>query len=194
MKKYQQKFKKVREEMEHWEELQSRLVSQFSNASSIIERLQVIGDKNYYGSLKVLDGIEEAVLRKQMESLEAILLSIKKTMEGFHEIVLSLEKMVRDSKQLVRGGSHLLSIKQLQQQIGVKPSLSDCLDGLTILHEMHNSEYLLKTSVVSVLLKIAFKPSGTDLGALRQLLVDQPNVSRDEVEFIFDIIFAEEIC
>ncbi|KNA10594.1 hypothetical protein SOVF_142870 [Spinacia oleracea] len=194
LKKYQQKFRKVREEMDRWEDLQSRLMSQFSNASSIIGRLQMIGDKKNYGSLKGVNGVEDAVLQKQMESLETILLSIKKTVEDFHSIVLSLEKMVRDSKQLVQGGSHQRSTKQLQQRVGLKPSLSDCLDGLAILLEMHNSEYLLKSSVVSALLNIALKPSSKDLGALRQLLFDQPNIPRDEVQFIYDIIFAEDIC
>lgn len=105
LKKYQQKFKKVREEMDNWENLQSRLISQFSNASSIIQRLQVfiflfkvsifiteiwlfwwvnyvqvIGDKKNYGNLKGVDGIEDAVLQKQMESLENNLLSMKNTM------------------------------------------------------------------------------------------------------------------
>lgn len=41
VKKYQQKFRKIKDEMSRWEELQSRLISQFSNASSIIQRLQV---------------------------------------------------------------------------------------------------------------------------------------------------------
>jgi len=39
---------------------------------------QVIGDKKYYGSLRGVDGVEEAVLRKQLDSLETILLSINK--------------------------------------------------------------------------------------------------------------------
>ncbi|KAL2921581.1 hypothetical protein RDABS01_013072 [Bienertia sinuspersici] len=194
LKKYQQRFNKFRAEMERWQDLQSLLISQFSNASSIINRLQVIGDKKNYGCLKGIDGIEDAVLQKQLESLETILLSIKKTMEDFHSIVLTLEKMVRDSRQLVQGGSHQLSTKQLQQRVGLKPSLSDCLDGLAILQEMHSSEYLLKTSVVSALLNIALKPSSKDLGALHQLLVDQPNIPRDEVQLIFDIVFAEDIC
>ncbi|XP_021762513.1 uncharacterized protein At5g43822-like [Chenopodium quinoa] len=193
LKKYQQKFKKVREEMDHWEDLQSRLLSQFSNASSVIGRIEVIGNKRNYGGLKGVDGIEDAVLQKQMESLETILLSLKKTMLDFHSIVLSLEKMVRDSRQLVGRGSHVLSTKQLQQRVGIKPSLSDCLDGLAILQEMHSSEYRLKSSVVSALLSIALKPSSKDLGALRQLLFDQPNIPRDEVQLIYDIIFAEDI-
>lgn len=116
VKKYQQKFKKVRDEMNRWDELQSHLISQFRNASSIIERLQVflihlishifqlvsfiffntvllfvstfsgvvgcdqvLQDPNNYGALNRVDGIVNAVLRKQMESLELILLSMKRT-------------------------------------------------------------------------------------------------------------------
>lgn len=193
VKKHQQKFRKVKEEIQRWEELQSRLISQFSNASSIIHRVEVIGDKKYYGRLRGVDGIEKAVLQKQLESLGTILLSIKNTMEDFRAIVLLLEKMVQDGRQLIGGGSQL-SARQLKQRVGVKPSLSDCLDGLTILHDMHSSEYLLKTSVVCALSKLAFKTSATDLGALQQLLIDQPNIPRDEVQFIFDIILSEEIC
>lgn len=193
VKKYQHKFRKVKEEIQRWEELQSRLISQFSNASSIIHRVEVIGDKKYYGRLRGVDGIEKAVLQKQLESLGTILLSIKNTMEDFRAIVLLLEKMVQDGRQLIGGGSQL-SARQLKQRVGVKPSLSDCLDGLTILHDMHSSEYLLKTSVVCALSKLAFKTSATDLGALQQLLIDQPNIPRDEVQFIFDVILSEEIC
>lgn len=47
VKKYQQKFKKIKEEMNRWDELQSRLISQFKNASSIIERLQVNRNLTY---------------------------------------------------------------------------------------------------------------------------------------------------
>lgn len=80
VKKYQQKFRKVRDETKRWDELQSRLLSQFRNASSIIERLQSIQNSKNYGTLKCIDGIGDAVLRKQMESLETILLSLKKTL------------------------------------------------------------------------------------------------------------------
>ena len=60
--------------------------------------------------------------------------------EDFRGMVILLEKIVRDGRQIAKGGSQL-SAKQLKQRVGVKPSLSDCLGGLTILHEMHNSEY-----------------------------------------------------
>ncbi|GAB2300465.1 hypothetical protein Dimus_034507 [Dionaea muscipula] len=194
VKKYQQKFKRVREEMDRWDELQSRLLSQFTNASAIIERLQVIQEKKHYGALKCINGIQESVLQKQMDSLNTLLLSINKTMEEFHGIILSLQKILRDGWLLVKGGSQQLSVKQLRQRVGVKPCLADCLDGIAKLHEMHHAEYLLKSSVVSALPKLALKPSASDLGALHQLLVDQPNIPREEVQFIFDIVFAEDIC
>ncbi|GKV25092.1 hypothetical protein SLEP1_g34585 [Rubroshorea leprosula] len=140
IKKYQQSFRKVKEEMDRWDELQSRLISQFTNASSIIGRLQAIQNSKNYGSLNSIEGIEVAVLQKQMDSLQSILLSMKKTMEEFHCIVLSLEKIQRQGKQLVKGGSNQPTKKQLQLKIGVKPSLADCLDGLVLLHELHHSE------------------------------------------------------
>ncbi|XP_035551375.1 uncharacterized protein At5g43822 isoform X1 [Juglans regia] len=206
VKKYQQKFRKVRDEMNRWDELQSRLISQFRNASSIIERLQnvkfwasvvcdqVLQDPSNYGALNCIDGIRDEVLRKQMESLEINFLSMKRTMEEFHGIVFSIEKIHRDSKQQIKGGSSKPNAKQLQQRVGVKPSLVDCLDGLLVLYDMHHSEYRLKASVVSALSALTLKPSASDLCALQQLLVDQPNIPKEEVQFIFDIIFAEEIC
>ncbi|KAK2657199.1 hypothetical protein Ddye_010251 [Dipteronia dyeriana] len=158
VKKYQQKFRKIKEEMNRWDELQFRLVSQFRNACSVIERLPVIQDSKNFGNLKSVGGIEVAVLRKQMESLQTILLSMKKTLEDFHGIVLYLEKIHRDGRQLVKGGSNQLTVKQLHQRIGVKPRLADCIDGLMLLSDMHNSEYLLKLSLVSALSTLALKP------------------------------------
>jgi hypothetical protein len=63
--------------------------------------------------------------------------------EEFHGIVLSIEKIHRDSRQQIKGGSSKLSAKQLQQRVGIKPSLADCLDGLMVLCDMHHSEYEL---------------------------------------------------
>ncbi|KAE8126044.1 hypothetical protein FH972_020797 [Carpinus fangiana] len=180
VKKYQQKLWKVRDEKNHWDDLQSRLLSQFRNASSIIERLQVIQDSKNYGSLHCMDDIVNVVLTKQVESLEVILVSMKKTMEEFHGIVLSIEKIHRDGRQQIKGGSSKPSAKQLQQRVGIKPSLADCLDGLMVLYDMHHLEYRLKASVVSALSTLTFKPSASDLCALQQLLVDQPNIPKDE--------------
>ncbi|CAL5416740.1 unnamed protein product [Camellia sinensis] len=180
VKKYQQKFRKVKEEMSRWDELQSRLLSQFRNSSSIIQRLQVIQNPKNYGALKCIAGIEDLVLRKQMESLESILLSMNQTLEEFHGIVFFLNKILRDGRQLVKAGSIQAAPKQLQQRIGIKPSLADCLDGLSLIYEMHQSEYILKASIVSALSALALKPSGSDLGALQQLLVDEPNIPKEE--------------
>ncbi|XP_050377677.1 uncharacterized protein At5g43822 [Argentina anserina] len=195
VKKYQQRFRKVKDEMDTWAHLQSLLISQFRSVSSIILRLQVLQDShNYGGGLRGVAHIQEAVLLKQMESLQKLLLSMNNTVEQFHGIVLSLGRIHRDARQMIRGGSSQLSVKQLQQRVGVKPSLADCLDGLMLIQDMHCSEYLLKSSLVSALSELTLKPSASDLGSLQKILIDQPNIPKEEVQFIFDIIFAEEIC
>jgi hypothetical protein len=56
---------------------------------------------------------------------------------------LLIEKIHRDSRQQIKGGSGKSSVKQLQQRIGIKPSLTDCLDGLVVLYDMHHLEYEL---------------------------------------------------
>ncbi|XP_028758669.1 uncharacterized protein At5g43822-like isoform X1 [Neltuma alba] len=190
--KFQAKFRKAREEISRWDELQSLLVSQFRNASSIIDRLQVLQNSKNYANLNCINGIQDALLSKQMGSLENIMVSMRSTLEEFHKIVLSLEKIHRDGRQLVKGGSSRPTIKQLQQRVGIKPTLTDCLDGLLFLHDIHNSEYQLKTSIILALSAGALKLSGSDLSALLQLLIDQPNIPSEEVQFVFDIIFAEE--
>lgn len=146
---------------------------------------EVIQDSKNYSTLECVQGIKDAVLTKQMESLQTVLLSMNKTLDGFHSIVLSLEKIFRDGRQLVKGGSAAPTATQLKQRVGVKPSLSDCLEGLKILYEMHHSEYLLKVSVVSALAAVALKKSASDhLGAFQQLLVDQPNITQEDVTIV----------
>ncbi|XP_008447830.1 uncharacterized protein At5g43822 isoform X8 [Cucumis melo] len=159
VKKYQQRFRKFKDEMDRWDELQVRLISQFQNASSIIGRLQLLQDPKNFGSLSGMDGIVEALLGKQMESLQLSFSSIKKTMEELGNVVNSMEKIYRDGKQLVKGGSNQPSIKQLQQRVGLKPSLEDCLNGLMVLCNMHRSEYSLKESIVSALPELFWKAS-----------------------------------
>ncbi|XP_054802926.1 uncharacterized protein At5g43822 isoform X4 [Prosopis cineraria] len=129
----------------------------------------------------------------QMGSLENIMVSMRSTVEEFHKIVLSLERIHRDGRQLVKGGSSCPTMKQLQQRLGIKPSLTDCLDGLLFLHDIHDSDrYQLKTSIILAVSAGALKLSGNDLSELLQLLIDQPNIPSEEVQFVFDVICAEE--
>ncbi|CAK9316073.1 unnamed protein product [Citrullus colocynthis] len=195
VKKYQQRFRKFKDEMDRWDDLQVRLISQYQNASSIIGRLELLQDPKNFGSLSGMDGIVDALLGKQMESLQLSFSSIKKTMEELGNVVRSMEKIYRDGKQLVKGGSNQPSIKQLQQRVGLKPSLEDCLNGLMLLCNMHRSEYNLKESIVSALPELFWKARNhraQDLSSLQQLLVDQPNIRKEEVEFIFDTILVPE--
>ena len=57
--------------------------------------------------------------------------------EEFRAVDMWLGKMVKDGRQIVRAQPRA---KQ-QHKVGVKPSLTDCLDGLILVHEMHHSEY-----------------------------------------------------
>uniref|UniRef100_A0A2P2LKG2 Uncharacterized protein MANES_13G069100 n=1 Tax=Rhizophora mucronata TaxID=61149 RepID=A0A2P2LKG2_RHIMU len=203
VKEYQKKFRKVREEMDQWDLLQSQLLSQFRNAVSIIERLQLIQDRNSYGALECVEGVRDAVLRKQLESLDSIFISMNQMLEELHDVVKFLERTHRNTRQWV----NKLTTKQLDQQVGLKPCVRYCSDSLMLLHEMHQSEYLLKSSLVSALSVLTLKPSrgghglqvehseshnDGDLMALQQLLIDQPNIPKEEVQFIFEIIFADE--
>ncbi|TYI64010.1 hypothetical protein E1A91_D09G056500v1 [Gossypium mustelinum] len=97
-------------------------------------------------SLNCVGGMEAAVMQKQMDSLQTILLSMKNTMEDFRGVVLSLEKLQYDGKQLAKGSSNHKNKKQLQHRIGVKPTLTNCIDGLVLLHEIYHDEQLTVSS------------------------------------------------
>ncbi|KAG6433290.1 hypothetical protein SASPL_104898 [Salvia splendens] len=140
VKKYQRQFRKIKGEISRCEELQSRLISQFSNASSIIQRLQAFQILQNYEALRCVEGVEDVVLEKQMDSLQTIIITINNTMKEFGGIVSFLENVVRDSKQLAKVGSAQMTGKQLKLQVGVKPTLADCIEGLRLLEEMHQSE------------------------------------------------------
>lgn len=49
IRKWQQKFRKAKEEMNKWEAFQVGWVSRFSKASSIIQRLEVAGTIEFVG-------------------------------------------------------------------------------------------------------------------------------------------------
>lgn len=130
VKKYEQKYRKAREEMDKWDALQLRLLKQFRNAAAIIERLEVLGDNENYGVLKAFSHIAKELPAKQVESLEIIFISMRSTL------------------------------------------------------------YLLKVPIVSAL---SYDSRPGDVAALQTVLADQPNIPTNEVQFIFNIIFAEEI-
>uniref|UniRef100_A0A6V7QVM0 Uncharacterized protein n=1 Tax=Ananas comosus var. bracteatus TaxID=296719 RepID=A0A6V7QVM0_ANACO len=149
IRKFQQRYRRVRDEMGRWDELQSGLLSQFSNASSIIGRLQVLGDSKNYGGLRCVPAIREALLGKQMETLERIFCSMRET---FYAVL-----------QYVNGETGMrLNRQSFPPCRGIAGKL---------------------TSLIS-----------SDIAALHQLLMDQPNIPKDEVQSIFDIIFADEVC
>ncbi|CAD6217028.1 unnamed protein product [Miscanthus lutarioriparius] len=176
VRKVQQRVRKAREEMDQWDDLNTRLLSQFSNAAAVISRLQALGEDKNYGPLHGVPNIREDLIGNQMEVLEFIFVKIRETLEKFNGVVKALNKALRDTKQMVRGGS-ALTAKQMQLQVGILPSIAECLNGFQTLCKMHHAEFTLKSSVFSLL---TWKSSSSDIAVLRQLLVDQPNIPRDE--------------
>ncbi|CAI9289193.1 unnamed protein product [Lactuca saligna] len=98
VKKFQQKFKRVKDDMDKWDNLHAQLVSQFRNASSIIGSCSK-SPKNY-GSLKNLDNIKNTIFTKQMESLQKILLSMTKTLYD-HQVASSPVSLCRYCSALI---------------------------------------------------------------------------------------------
>ncbi|GJM91516.1 hypothetical protein PR202_ga07892 [Eleusine coracana subsp. coracana] len=174
VRKVQQRLRKVREEMERWDDINTRLVDEFSQATAVISRLQVLGEDKNYGVLRGVPGIREDVVGQQMEVLELIFVAMGVTLENLNGISKTLNKALRDTNQMVRTGS-ALTAKQMQLQVGILPTIAQCLDGLQALCEMHQAD-------------------SSDIAALHQLLVDQPNIPKDEVQSIFDVVFADQIC
>ncbi|KAF3336052.1 Casein Kinase 2 substrate [Carex littledalei] len=187
MRKLQQRYRRAIEEMEKWDEQQASLLSSFTNASSIIDRLQVLGASKNYGSLQNVIGIKEALLAKQLESLENYFCQMRDTRKEFHGIVKSLDKIARDANQLVKSGSSPTS-KQMQLRVGTWSSLKDCLDGLRSISEMHQAEYVSLSFLINLT-----AVNSSDTADLRRLLIDQPNIPKDEVQSILDLVFADEI-
>ncbi|XP_022738998.1 uncharacterized protein At5g43822-like isoform X2 [Durio zibethinus] len=109
--------------------------------------------------------MEIAVLQSRWILCKPFLLSMKNT-DGFCAVVLSLEKLQHDGKQLAKGSSYQMNRKQLQHRIGIRPFLTNCIDGLMLLHEMPLAD-------------------SSDLGVIQQLLVDQPNMLNNEGRRMF---------
>ncbi|XP_037404401.1 uncharacterized protein At5g43822-like isoform X2 [Triticum dicoccoides] len=184
VRKMQQRVRKAREETERWDDLNSRLLSHFSNAAAIITRLPG-------GSLGGADGeLGAHICFNEGGSVSCCHCCCNRFWEEFSGIAKGLSKVLRDTNQMVRGGL-AFNAKQLQLQVGILPTIADCLGGLQTLSDMHQAEYALKSSIISLL---TWKSSSSEIAAMRQLLVDQPNIPKDEVQSIFDIIFADEIC
>ncbi|KAF3777821.1 Uncharacterized protein EJ110_NYTH44984 [Nymphaea thermarum] len=190
MKKYQSKYKRAREEMDRWEQLQSLFLTQFGNASAIIGRLPVLQDPNNFGTLSGNPDIKKELLAKQLESFEMNYSALLGTMKEFLLIVKALEKISQDAYFLLKEECKKVSSEQMEARVEAGPSIMHCLEGLKTIHEMHLFEYNLKSSVV---LALNWNSSPGDLTAFSHLLADQPNIPGVQVQLIYNKIFMDGV-
>ncbi|CAM8999293.1 unnamed protein product [Rhodiola kirilowii] len=158
LKQFQQKYKKAKDELSRWEDLQTRFVSQFRAASDIIQRISVLQDSNNFGCLKNYPDMSNKVLGKKMGCLNKIMVLMNQTMYEFGSVIKSLEKTVCDSRHLIKGESD----KQVSNcicHIGVRPSLAYCTEGLKTLCNIYSAEFLLNKSLFTALSTLVFKPN-----------------------------------
>jgi hypothetical protein len=190
VRKYEQSFRRAKDEMTTWATLQSRLLKQFENAAAILERLPVLVDSANYGVLAREDSMEMArdLPAAQVESLEVLFKSMANSLGQLKRVRNSLEKIWRDGQQLLKAEKHATP-KQLEQRVGPRPSLQDCLDGLHSLYQMHHDEYSLKVALVSAL---SYDTKPQDVSMLQTLLADEPNIPSNEVQHVLDLISAGE--
>ncbi|XP_024357247.1 uncharacterized protein At5g43822-like isoform X1 [Physcomitrium patens] len=190
VKKFEQRYRRALDHHNTWEELQSRLLKQFSNASAILERLPVLLESKNYGILENVKSIAQALPAVQIEQLELILRSMHSTLlrADLEKIVKSFEKLWRDGIGLLK--AEKITAQQSEQRVGSRPSLNDCLKGLHDLYLMHRDEHKLKLAIIS---SLSYESRSDDISALQVLLLDQPNLPPDEVKHIFEVIAAGDV-
>ncbi|KAE8076945.1 hypothetical protein FH972_015562 [Carpinus fangiana] len=184
------KFQKFRQELNHWDHLQHQLVSQFKELCSLVKRARVVREWANYDPLSYLDDINQIVgrlVRDTDYSGKITEVSMEKTLAEFHEVVCTIGRVYEESRLEIEACLSELGAEQVHQPIGIKPNLTERLDKLLVLYNMHKSEYLLKRDVVSAITGIEYKPSDDLLCTLERILIAQPRITKDTVDSFLDI-------
>ncbi|MCO5603249.1 hypothetical protein L7F22_057397 [Adiantum nelumboides] len=140
-----------------------------------------------YGMLEKVEDMTEDLPAKQLETLETLFTELHKTLKDFERIKDAFKRLWHESSQLLRAEKLQSTSSQAQQRFGLGPSLNECVEGLENLFIMHRDEYQLKLACVNAL---SYKSSPNDMSALQSILTDQPSISPDEAQFIFDFFYA----
>ncbi|KAH7387588.1 hypothetical protein KP509_16G031200 [Ceratopteris richardii] len=183
LRKYAQKYKRAREEVDKWNQSQTHFLNLFSNLVSVLERLPILMDNSNYGVLEKVDGMVQDLPGKQLVTAESIFIALNKTCKEFEGNKEALKRLWHESTQILKAEKVQSTSPQAQKRFGLGPSLNECITGLENLYTMHKDEYELKVAVVNA---ISYKSSPNDLAAFQRILTDQPNIPPDEVPFIFD--------
>ncbi|XP_024514928.1 uncharacterized protein At5g43822-like [Selaginella moellendorffii] len=183
VKKYEQRYKRANECVARWNTSQGKLLGLFSNAAAVIQRFPLLLSRDCFEELEGRDDL----VGKQAESLEKILSIMRETLLDLEDVCKDFEKLWRDAANLLKNEKPKPTRQQVQQRFGSRPSLEDCVSGLKDLYAMHRDEYALKADIIS---SLTYDTKANDIVAMQTVLADQPNLPPDEVETIFNMVFA----
>mmetsp|Transcript_29330 Transcript_29330/g.56297 ORF Transcript_29330/g.56297 Transcript_29330/m.56297 type:complete len:194 (+) Transcript_29330:384-965(+) len=176
--KYQSLYGKAREILLSWDATQALALALISNAANVIERLPALTAIINYGNLQAMPEVAEAVLSKQMESLESTLQRMQAQLTEFMQYCLQLERIAQEGRQFLQGIHPAPPMGGCTRR-GASPSIAECQEGLDDLWHMHRDEWAVKKELIAA---IRWDSSEAELSQIQIIFRAQPNIPPDCVQ------------
>eukprot|EP00879_Flechtneria_rotunda_P028400 GHRR01030507.1.p1 GENE.GHRR01030507.1~~GHRR01030507.1.p1 ORF type:complete len:175 (+),score=44.48 GHRR01030507.1:52-576(+) len=152
-----------------WHNLHDVCIQAFSLANNICERLEQ-------------PNLQEAVVRKQLASLDKALAVIRDRHEALRGVVRDMERLYVDANHKLSASRQLWAHTA---HTGPRPSALECIEALHDMWLMCRDELMLKVAAVGL---IAISMPAADMAALFHCYADQPNLERDKIDRVLALM------